>query len=151
MALPVGTPAPAFSLPGSDGQDWSTDTLLAGKAYVLTFYPKDETAGCVAQVCALRDVWEGFRGKDVLVFGVSRDSIESHKAFVANRSLPYVLLTDATGQMHKAFDVGRNFLGVTNRVSYLVGADGRVAAVHESNLRPSEHAEKMLKAAKGLR
>lgn len=149
MALAIGTAAPAFQAPGSDGVERSRESLL-GRAYVLTFYPKDETAGCVAQVCALRDAWEDFRGRDVLVFGVSRDSIESHKEFVANRKLPYVLLTDATGQMHKAFDVGRNFLGVTNRVSYLVDRKGTIAAVYESNLRPAEHAERMLAAARAL-
>ena len=149
MALRIGQPAPAFRVPGSDGVEYSRESLL-GRSYVVTFYPKDETAGCVAQVCALRDVWEDFRGKDVLVFGVSRDSIESHKEFVANRKLPYVLLTDADGQMHKAFDVGRTFLGVTNRVSYLVDRAGSIAAVYESNLRPGEHAERMLAAAKAL-
>lgn len=145
MALAVGAQAPPFEMPGSDGNDWSA-SKLAGRRYVVTFYPQDETAGCVAQVCALRDVWEDFRGKDVLVFGVSRDSIESHRAFVANRKLPYVLLTDATGQWHKAFDVGRTF-GVTNRVSYLVGADGKIAAAYASNLRPEAHAKRMLEAA----
>lgn len=148
MALNVGDEVPHFSMPGSDGKEW-TSIGLRGRAYVLTFYPQNETAGCIAQVCALRDVWEDFRGKDVLVFGVSRDSIDSHKAFVANRNLPYVLLTDATGQVHKAFDVGRMF-GVTNRVSYLVNKDGRVAAAYSSNLRPQAHAEKMVEAVKAL-
>lgn len=148
MALDVGASVPAFALPGSDGQEWSAEKLR-GRAYVLTFYPKDETAGCVAQVCALRDAWEEFRGKDVLVFGVSRDSLESHREFVANRKLPYTLLTDDSGAAHKAFDVGRMF-GVTNRVSYLVGKDGRIVAAYRSNLRPEAHAAKMVEAAKAL-
>lgn len=145
MALKVGDRAPDFTMAGSDGVDHSPATLR-GRSYVLTFYPKDETAGCVAQVCALRDVWEDFRKSDTLVFGVSRDSVESHKAFVANRKLPYTLLTDATGQVHKAFDVGRTF-GITNRVSYLVDREGTIAAVYASNMRPEEHAARMLEAA----
>lgn len=149
VVLQRGAPVPAFEMPGSDGETWS-EAKLRGRAFVLTFYPKDETAGCIKQVCALRDAWEDLRGKDVLVFGVSRDSIEDHKAFVANRNLPYVLLTDATGAAHKAFDVGRTFLGTTNRVSYLVGKDGRVAQVYGSNLRPESHAAKMLEAANAL-
>lgn len=148
MALRVGERAPAFEAPGSDGQTYSAESLR-GRAYVLTFYPKDETAGCIAQVCALRDVWEDFRGKGVAVFGVSRDSVESHKVFVANRNLPYTLLTDASGAMHKAFDVGRVF-GVTNRVSYLVDASGTIVAAYASNLRPAAHAEKMVEAARAL-
>ena len=148
MALEKGEPAPAWSMPGSDDATWS-DEKLRGRAYIVTFYPEDETPGCIAQVCAIRDVWEGLRATGVLVFGVSRDPVAKHKEFVANRKLPYTLLTDATGAVHKAFDVGRRF-GVTNRVSYLVGADGRIAAVYASNLRPAAHAEKMLEAAKAL-
>ncbi|HVM44661.1 MAG TPA: peroxiredoxin [Candidatus Thermoplasmatota archaeon] len=146
--LDVGATAPPFRMPGSDGREWSGSDL-AGAPYVLTFYPKDETPGCVAQVCALRDAWEGFRARGVQVFGVSRDGVEEHRAFVANRKLPYTLLSDATGAHHKAFDVGRTF-GVTNRVSYLVGPDGRILATYKSNLRPEAHAEKMLAAVRGL-
>jgi len=149
MALKVGASVPSFSMPGSDGREWDPEALR-GRPYVLTFYPQDETAGCIAQVCALRDVWEDFRGKNVAVFGVSRDSVESHKAFVANRELPYTLLTDATGEHHKAFDVGRTF-GVTNRVSYLVDAEGRIAGSFASNLRPAAHAAKMLEAVSQLK
>lgn len=149
MALKVGQQAPAWTMPGSDGEEWS-DARLRGSPYVFTFYPQDETAGCVAQVCALRDVWEDFRHSGTVVFGVSRDSIESHKEFVSKRKLPYTLLTDASGQVHKAFDVGRNFLKVTNRVSYLVDKDGKIAAAYESNLRPEEHSARMLEAAKAL-
>lgn len=146
VVLKPGAVVPDFEMPGSDGESWS-DVKLRGRRFVLTFYPRDETAGCVAQVCALRDVWEDFRGADVLVFGVSRDTEESHRAFAANRKLPYTLLTDATGAAHKAFDVGRTF-GVTNRVSYLVGADGRIRDAYKSNLRPEAHARKMLDAAR---
>lgn len=146
MALKEGQKAPAWTMPGSDDEEWS-DAKLLGRAYIVTFYPQDETAGCIAQVCAIRDVWEDLRTTDVLVFGVSRDSVETHKAFVANRKLPYTLLTDKTGQVHKAFDVGRTF-GVTNRVSYLVGPDGTIRAAYASNLRPEAHAAKMLEAAR---
>lgn len=148
MALREGQVAPEFSVPGSDGQTWSSKALH-GTPYILTFYPKDETAGCVAQVCSFRDVWEDLAPTGVKVFGVSRDSIESHEAFVANRRLPQTLLSDATGAMHKAFDVGRTFR-VTNRVTYLVGADGRIAAVYASNLRPAAHAKRMLDATRAL-
>ncbi len=149
VALSAGATVPPFDMPGSDGEAWS-DAKLRGRRFVLTFYPQDETAGCVAQVCALRDVWEDFRGLDVLVFGVSRDSLASHKAFVANRKLPYTLLTDDNGQYHKAFDVGRTF-GVTNRVSYLVDATGTIVESYQSNLQPAAHARKMIEAARGAR
>lgn len=148
MTLRPGDKVPAFRAPGSDGQEHSAASLQ-GKATVITFYPKDETAGCVKQVCALRDVWQDLQEAGVTVLGVSRDTIESHKEFVAHRKLPYTLLSDATGDIHKAFDVGRTF-GVTNRVSYLIGPDSVVRAAYKSNLRPEAHAAKMLDAARAL-
>lgn len=144
--LAPGTPAPPFDAPDERGRAWSLDALRA-RRFVLTFYPKDETAGCTAQVCAFRDAWAAFEAEGVLVFGVSRDDAHSHEAFVRRRHLPYSLLTDATGAMHKAYDVGRIF-GVTRRVSYLVGADGRIEAAYQGNLRPDAHAAKMLSSVR---
>lgn len=149
MALRAGERVPAFEIPGSDGGTWS-DVKLRGRTYVLTFYPKDETPGCVAQACAIRDAWALFVEAGVLVFGVSRDSVEEHRAFASHRKLPHVLLSDASGAVHKAFDVGRTF-GVTNRVSYLVGPEGTIREAFKSNLRPEVHAARMLEAAKRIR
>lgn len=146
--LAKGVPAPAFEAADAEGKAW-TLAVLRGRPFVLTFYPKDETAGCVKQACAFRDVWAGFVETGVEVFGVSRDDAESHGAFAANRRLPYRLLTDETGQMHKAYDVGRTF-GATNRVSYLIDAEGRIAEAFKANLSPGAHAERMLAAARGL-
>lgn len=144
--LRAGEAAPAFEARDETGARWGLDALR-GRAFVLTFYPKDETAGCIRQVCALRDAWADLRDAGVEVFGVSRDDAASHQAFVAARRLPYRLLTDASGAMHEAFEVGR-FLGVTNRVSYLVDGEGRVVEAYRSNLRPGSHAERMLSAAR---
>lgn len=149
MALPVGATMPSFSLPGSDGSTWS-DAKLIGTPYVLTFYPKDETPGCVAQVCAFRDAWQDFAGTGVMVFGVSRDGLASHEAFVKNRALPYTLLSDERAVLHKALQVGRNLLGGANRVSVLIDAKGTIVEVYESNLQPASHAERMLAAAAKL-
>lgn len=149
MALAVGARVPPFSLAGSDGRTWS-DEELRGRAYVLTFYPKDETPGCTAQACAFRDAWEDFAGSGVLVFGVSRDPVESHRSFAKNQKLPYVLLADEKAQLHKALDVGRSLLGGANRVSYLVDRDGVIRSVYESNILFGAHAERMLEAARAL-
>jgi len=149
MALSVGSRVPAFSLPGSDGQTWS-DESLRGRRYVLTFYPKDETPGCTAQACAFRDAWSGFEKLGVLVFGVSRDSLESHRSFVGNQKLPYVLLSDEKAALHKALDVGKSLFGGANRVSYLVDEQGLIRAVYESNILFGAHSEKMLEAAQAL-
>lgn len=149
MALAVGSRVPPFALPGSDGRTWS-DEELRGRAYVLTFYPKDETPGCTAQACAFRDAWDAFQGSGVLVFGVSRDPVESHRSFARNQRLPYVLLADEKAHLHKALDVGRNLLGGANRVSYLVDGEGVIRAVYESNILFGAHAQRMIEAVRAL-
>ena len=146
--LKPGTRAPSFTATDASGRAWDL-AALHGRPFVLTFYPKDETAGCVAQVCAFRDVWSDLEPTGVRVFGVSRDDAASHEAFQKARKLPYELLTDASGAMHKAFDVGRSF-GVTNRVSYLVAADAVIVDAYEANLAPARHAQRMLDAARSL-
>lgn len=149
MALPAGTRMPAFKLEGSDGRAWS-DADLRGEPYVLTFYPKDETPGCTAQMCAFRDAWEDLKARGIKVFGVSRDSVESHRTFVKNQSLPYVLLADEKAELHKALQIGKTLFGGANRVSFFVDEAGIIREAYQDNLRFSAHAEKMLVAARAL-
>ncbi|MEA3199591.1 MAG: thioredoxin-dependent peroxiredoxin [Thermoplasmata archaeon] len=150
MARPlrVGDPLPAFAAQEADGRTW-TERDVAGRAFVLYFYPKDETPGCIVEACAYRDAWDDFQAAGVLVIGVSRDDLDAHRRFVAHRMLPFTLLSDGEGAMHDAF--GATMLGgLPRRVSYLFGPDGRVAAVFDSHLRPEAHAHKMLDAARHL-
>ena len=147
--LRVGEPAPTFDASDGEGTRWSTHGL-AGRAFVLYFYPQDETPGCVAEACAFRDEHAAFAALDVLVLGVSRDDDASHRAFAKNRRIPFPLLCDPTGAIHAAY--GAVMLGgLPRRVSYLIGADLRVVAVFDSHLRPAAHAEKMMDAARALR
>ncbi len=146
--LRVGEEAPPFRAPDATGRTWTLDDLR-GRAFVLYFYPKDETPGCIVEACAYRDAWEDFQDARVLVIGVSRDDLESHRRFVEHRKLPFALLSDGSGRMHD--DYGATMLGgLPRRVSYLVGPDGRVAAAFDSHLRPEAHAMKMLAAAREL-
>lgn len=150
MARPlrVGDVIPPFSAPDGEGRAWS-DAGLRGKPFVLYFYPQDETPGCIVEACAYRDAWEDFQAAGVQVLGVSRDDLEAHRRFVAKRSLPFTLLSDGDGAMHAAF--GATMLGgLARRISYLIDAEGRVAAAFDSHLRPEAHAMKMLAAAREL-
>lgn len=121
----------------------------AGRPVVLFFYPADETPGCVAEACGYRDLWGEFAALGVAVVGVSRDDEASHAAFAARRRLPFPLVADRDGALHKAF--GALLFGtLPRRISFLVAADGRVAAVFASGLRPAEHPARMLAAARAL-
>ena len=146
--LRVGDPVPPFRALDGDGVE-RTEKDFAGAPWVVYFYPADETPGCVAQGCAFRDRWEEFRALGVPVVGVSRDPPESHREFARRRRLPFALLSDGDGAMHRAF--GALALGVLpRRVTYLLDARGRVAAAFSSHLRPEAHAGEMLEAARRL-
>lgn len=146
--LKAGERVPEFAAPDAEGRVW-TRADLAGRPFVLYFYPADETPGCVAEGCAFRDASSAFEALGVPVFGVSRDSPGSHARFARARGFRFPLLSDEAGGMHRAF--GAMVFGVLpRRVSYLVGADGRVVVAYESNLRPASHVARMLEAARAL-
>jgi peroxiredoxin Q/BCP len=145
-----GDQAPAFSLPADDGATVSRDSLL-GKRYVLYFYPKDDTPGCTTQACSLRDNFERVLAAGIEVFGVSPDSVQSHRKFRAKHGLPYRLLSDADHAVAEAYDVwvdktfgGRSYKGV-ERSSFVIGPDGRVEHVLE-RVKPAEHVDLLLAA-----
>lgn len=147
--LDVGTRIPDFSAYDQDSRTW-TQKDLEGKLTVMYFYPKDETPGCVAESCSFRDNWAQFQSLDVQVLGVSRDGRESHRKFKESRELPFTLLTDRGGEMAKAYGA-LMLLGLPRRVSYLVGPDLRVLAMHDSRLRPTSHVPAMLDAARAAK
>ena len=102
--LEAGIKAPNFTLPDKDGNPISLSDFL-GKKVVLYFYPKDNTPGCTRQACAFAAAYEGFKAKNVVVIGVSKDSVASHQKFAAKYDLPFVLLSDPDLQAIQAYDV----------------------------------------------
>ena len=150
MKPSVGELAPDFSLEADDGSTVSRDSLL-GERYVLYFYPKDDTPGCTAQACSLRDNFGRVMDTGIRVFGVSPDSVKSHVKFRAKYDLPYPLLADVGHQVADAFGVwvdkkymGRSYQGV-ERSSFIVGPDGRIEHVLE-RVKPMEHVDLVLEA-----
>ncbi len=131
MSVQVGQPAPAFSLPGSDGKTYSTETLK-GRTVVLYFYPKDDTPGCTKEACEFRDRHAEIAAAGAVVLGVSRDPPERHEAFRAKYRLPFPLLSDPDLAVHKAYGAwgkkmmyGKPIEGVI-RSTVIIGPDGRV-------------------------
>ena len=102
MASLEGKKAPAFSLEGNDGKTHSLEDYK-GKTVVLYFYPKDNTPGCTKEACGFRDLNPSFKKKNVVVFGVSKDSIESHNKFAEKFKLPFVLLSDPKLEVMKKY------------------------------------------------
>ena len=131
MTLQTGQPAPAFSLPGSDGKIYSSDTLK-GRTVVLYFYPKDDTPGCTKEACGFRDLHASIAAAGAVVLGVSRDPADRHEAFRARHRLPFPLLSDPDLAAHKAYGAwgrkmryGKPVEGVI-RSTVIIGPDGRI-------------------------
>lgn len=146
--LKVGTKAPDFNLPDQDGKMHSLKDY-AGQWVLLYFYPKDDTPGCTTEACALRDNLPKFKKLKAQVFGVSTDSVKSHRKFADKFELPFTLLSDENKELVKAYDVyhpkkfmGREFLG-TMRESFLIDDKGKVAKIYEG-VKPADHADEVL-------
>jgi thioredoxin-dependent peroxiredoxin len=145
-----GDVAPAFSMSADDGMTVSNESQL-GKRYVLYFYPKDDTAGCTAQACSMRDNFGRVTSAGIQVFGVSPDSVKSHVKFRAKYDLPYPLLSDPGHAVADAFGVWveKNYMGKTyhgvERSSFIIGPNGRIEHVLE-RVKPMEHVDLVLEA-----
>jgi peroxiredoxin Q/BCP len=153
MAINPGDGAPDFRATAvggayGDGKEVALSDF-AGRTLVLYFYPKDDTPGCTAQACALRDGWAQFKAK-AEVFGVSVDSVKSHRKFIEKHSLPFPLLSDESHAIVEAYGVwveksmyGKKYMGA-ERSTFVIGPDGKVRGVLRK-VKPDEHAEQLLK------
>ena len=147
--LKVGDPAPKFTLE-SDSAGTVSSAGLAGKRYVLYFYPRDDTPGCTKEACSFRDNLPLFGGLGVPVFGVSADDVKAHTKFSLNFPLladPDRKLIDPMGVWGEKTFAGRTYMGIF-RATFVVGADGRIEHVWEK-VTPENHAEEVLAYLKG--
>lgn len=148
--LTVGQIAPDFALLDSEGREVHLRDFL-GKRVVLYFYPKDNTPGCSRQACAFAGAYEGFKQRDAVVIGISRDSVSSHKKFAEKYDLPFILLSDPELKAILAYDVwqekkmyGKTSFGVA-RTTFIIGTDGRIEHIMHK-VKPDTNAEDVLAA-----
>jgi len=150
MAIPVGVPAPDFELL----DDTNTPRKLSdyrGKNVVLYFYPKDDTPGCTKEACNFRDDYSAYEKGDVVILGVSPDTVQSHVKFKKKFQLQFPLLAD---EGHKVCDLygvwgpkkfaGKEYEGVL-RTTFLIDKSGNIVKVFEQ-VRPAEHSAELLSA-----
>ncbi|MBI3849907.1 MAG: thioredoxin-dependent thiol peroxidase [Verrucomicrobia bacterium] len=150
LKLKAGDEAPEFSALTSGGGQISLADLK-GKNVILYFYPRDDTPGCTKEACAFRDHFAEFKRKGAVVLGVSIDPVKSHDKFVEKFKLPFTLLADEDRKIVSAYGVwgqksfmGRKYMG-THRVTFLIGADGRIKRIWPK-VKPAEHAAEVLAA-----
>ncbi len=145
-----GGPAPDFSLRSDTGEQ-VTHSSLRGRPVVLYFYPRDDTPGCAAQACGIRDAWSEFERAGAVVLGVSPDDESSHVSFKEKYGLPFSLLADTEHRTAEEYGVGKekSFAGKTymgvERSTFVIDADGNVAK-ELRNVKPDTHADEVLAA-----
>src|SRR5882672_1979315 len=131
LKLQEGERAPDFTAPANGGGKISLADFK-GKNVILYFYPRDDTPGCTKEACAFRDHSADFRKSGAVVLGVSTDPVKRHDKFVEKYKLPFPLLADEDKKIVQAYGVWgeKSFMGMkymgTNRVTFLIGPDGRV-------------------------
>jgi thioredoxin-dependent peroxiredoxin len=145
-----GQQAPDFELTSDSGESVRL-SQFRGKPVVLYFYPRDDTPGCTAQACGIRDSYEDFEQRDAVVLGVSPDEETAHVKFKQKYGLPFTLLADPDHHVLEQYGVwgernfgGRKYMGV-ERSTFLIDEEGRIAKVMR-RVKPDTHVDQVLAA-----
>jgi peroxiredoxin Q/BCP len=132
MAVEIGTKAPDFELPASNGEMVKLSDFLGKRHVVLYFYPKDMTPGCTTEACDFRDKHESFAELNAVILGVSPDPMNRHDKFIGKYELPFLLLADEEHKAAESYDVwklkknfGKEYMGI-ERSTFVIDKDGQV-------------------------
>lgn len=146
--LEVGETAPSFEGVNQNNEKISSDDYVGSK-WVIYFYPKDNTPGCTAQACSLRDGYDALRNHGIKVLGVSADGVKSHDKFASKFDLPFALLADEDKEVINKFGVwgpkkfmGREYEGI-HRVSFVIDEKGVITHVIQKP-KTKDHANEIL-------
>lgn len=148
MSLIVGAIAPPFELPDATGQPVRLSDFQ-GQWVILYFYPRDNTPGCTKEACAYRDVSATLGDRNVVILGISPDSVASHAKFQQKLDLPFRLLADVDTSVAQAYGsygpkkfMGKEYLGVY-RDTFLIDPTGKIAAIYR-RVKPDAHVAQVL-------
>ena len=149
MSLKVGDRAPEFSVNDQNGNPVKLSDFK-GRKVVLYFYPKDNTPGCTAESCNLRDNYQALQKAGYEVLGVSKDNEKSHQKFIDKFELPFTLLADVEKDIHEKYGTwveksmyGRKYMG-TARMTFLIDAEGKIEEIIEK-VKTKDHTSQILK------
>jgi thioredoxin-dependent peroxiredoxin len=154
--LAAGDTAPAFTGVDQNGKTVNSSDIVGKKIVLLYFYPKDFTGGCTKEACGFRDRMADLQKDNVELIGVSFDTADSHKAFAAKYGLGFELIADTDGKITDAYGVrmkDKNTMqdkNMSNRVSFLIGTDGKIVHVTNSG-NPQVHFDEMQAALASLK
>ncbi len=149
MKLKIGDKAPDFKAKDQDGNEISLNNFK-GKKVVIYFYPKDNTPGCTAQACNLRDNYEALQKAGYVVLGVSQDTEKSHQKFIEKQNLPFPLIADTDHTVHNLYGTwaekqmyGKTYMG-TVRTTFVIDEEGKIEDIIEK-VKTKEHTSQILK------
>ncbi|WP_207784707.1 peroxiredoxin [Marinifilum breve] len=149
--LQIGDQIPIFQLQNQNGELINIQDFIGKQNLVIYFYPKDDTPGCTKQACSFRDQYEDFNHLNAEVFGISGQSVSSHKEFAEKHRLNFNLLCDVNNTVRKQFGVPTNFFGLLpGRVTYVVDRSGKIVHIFNSQFRAEEHIEQAKNILKQL-
>lgn len=148
MSLSVGDKVPSFDSTDQNGNSFNLDKFKDQKI-VLYFYPRDNTSGCTAQACDLRDNFQEFKNNNYVIVGVSTDSPKSHVKFIEKNNLPFDLIADEDKSVHKLFGTwvekkmyGKTYMG-TARKTFLIDENRIITDIIEK-VKTKEHTNQIL-------
>ena len=146
--LAEGMPAPHIISTDHAGNKFDLKDY-SGNRIVLFFYPKDNTPGCTAEACSLRDNYDLLKKKGFLIFGVSPDTVKSHHRFIEKHNLPFPLIMDENKEIMESYGVwgekklyGRSYMGVI-RTTFIISCDGLIEKIIEK-VNTKSHGEQIL-------
>lgn len=152
MALTIGDLVPDLLGLDQEGHEVRRSDYPERKL-ILYFYPKDNTSGCTAQACSLRDGYAALRAAGYEIIGVSRDSAKSHQKFITQHELPFRLIVDSDVALNQLFGTwveksmyGRKYMG-TERTTFVIDSEGRIERIlRGKEISTKEHAQQLLEA-----
>jgi len=148
--IEIGDRVPNFSLLNQEGKLINIRKFI-GKPLVIYFYPKDDTPGCTREACAFRDHHHQFTDLGVTVFGISDDSVSSHKKFKQKYLLPFDLLSDEGNIVRKTFGVTPDLLGlIPGRSTYVIDNQGVVCQIINNQINFKKHVSESIQIIKKL-
>lgn len=147
MQLNQGDTAPDFEVNDQNGNPVKLSDFK-GQKVVLFFYPKDNTPGCTAEACNLRDNYDKFQKAGYKILGISTDSEKSHQKFIEKQELPFTLLADTEKQVHEKYNTwvekqmyGRKYMG-TARKTFIIDEEGKIEKIIDK-VKTKEHADQI--------
>jgi len=148
MKVKIGNPAPQFESKDQDGKTVKLSDYK-GKKVVLYFYPKDDTPGCTAEACNLRDNYQRFIDQGYEILGISSDDEKSHRKFIDKYDLPFRLIADTDKTIHEKYGTwieksmyGRKYMG-TARTTFVIDENGSISDIIEK-VNTKQHTDQIL-------